>query len=81
MHRLQAKYLENELVDIVGRGNTLTHPSDLIYYGVDYMWVPRMYIDRGLVPPTPDLVVLPGSSREVSQIVKLANQYRMPSIA
>jgi alkyldihydroxyacetonephosphate synthase len=80
MHRLQAKYLENELVDIVGRENVLTNPSDLLYYGVDYMWIPRMYIDRGLVPPTPDLVVLPGSSHEVSQIVKLGNQYHVPII-
>jgi alkyldihydroxyacetonephosphate synthase len=77
---LQLKYLEHELVDIVGRENVLTDESDLVFYGVDIMWVPRMYIDRGLVPPMPDFVVLPGSVEEVSRVAKLANQYRIPLI-
>ena len=81
MHRLQSKYIENELVDIVGKEYVLTDPSELIFYSLDVMWVPRMYIDRGLVPPLPDIVVQPGSSDEVARVVRLANQYRLPLIA
>ena len=80
LHPLQRSYLENELVDIVGRANVLTEEEDRRIYGVDYFWIPRMYIDRGKVPPIPDFVVLPGSAAEVSRIVKLANIYRIPVI-
>ena len=33
---------------------------------------------QGLMPTIPDFVVLTGSTEEVSAIVKLANQYRIP---
>lgn len=74
------KYLENELADIVGWENMLSDESDRVFYAVDTMWVPRMYIDRGLVPPLPDFVVLPGSEEEISRVLKLANQYRIPVV-
>jgi alkyldihydroxyacetonephosphate synthase len=80
LHPLQRSYLENELVDIVGRANVFTEEEDRRIYAVDYFWVPRMYVDRGKVPPIPDFVVLPGSPDEVSRIVKLANIYRIPVI-
>ena len=80
LHQLQKSYLENELVDIVGRDNVLNEESDLLVYAVDYMWIPRMYIDRGRTPPLPDFVVLPANSNEISRIVKLANIYQIPVI-
>ena len=78
LQSLQQKYLENELVDIVGRDYVLKDRSEVLFYGIDVMWIPRMYIDRGLEPPLPDFVVLPKTADEVSKIVKLANQYRVP---
>jgi len=80
LHPLQRSYLENELIDIVGRENVLKEEADRTIYGLDYFWVPRMYVDRGRMPPLPDFVVLPGSAEEVSRIVKLANVYRIPVI-
>ena len=75
---LQQKYLKNELIDIVGRDYVLDDRSEVLFYGIDVMWIPRMYIDRGLEPPLPDFVVLPKTAEQVSKIVKLANQYRVP---
>jgi len=80
LHPLQRKMIETELVDTVGPEYVLTDEADRIIYGVDYMWVPRMWIDRGLTPPLPDFVVLPGTPEEVSRIVKIANVYRIPII-
>lgn len=77
---LQMKYLECELIDIVGKEYVLIDPDELLFYGIDVMWIPRMYIDRGLIPPIPDFVVLPETAEQVSQIVKLANRYHMPVI-
>jgi alkyldihydroxyacetonephosphate synthase len=72
--------IETELVDKVGRDYVLTHEADRMIYGVDYMWVPRMWIDRGRKPPLPEFVVLPGTVEEVAAVVELANVYRIPVI-
>lgn len=77
---LQQKYLACELADLVGKEYVLTDPDELLFYGVDVMWIPRMYIDRGLTPPIPDFVVLPETAQQVSGIIKLANRYRVPVI-
>ncbi|MFN8452800.1 MAG: hypothetical protein U0521_30370, partial [Anaerolineae bacterium] len=61
LHPLQWNMIETELVDIVGRDFVLTSEIDRAIYGVDYFWLPRMYVDRGEMPPLPDMVVLPGS--------------------
>lgn len=80
MDNLQQKYLEWELIDILGKDHVLTDKEELLFYGVDIMWIPRMYIDRGIEPPIPDFVVLPETPEQVSRILKLANQYRVPVI-
>mgnify|MGYP005845126935 CR=1 FL=1 len=80
MHPLQWRMLESELADIVGADCLLTDEVDRAIYGVDYFWLPRMFIDRGETPPVPDVVVLPGTVDELSRVVKLANIYRVPLI-
>ncbi len=80
MHPLQWRMLESELADIVGWDHVLTDPADRTPYGVDIFWLPRMYIDRGELPPLPDVVVLPGTVEELARIVKLANVYRIPLV-
>jgi alkyldihydroxyacetonephosphate synthase len=77
---MQRKMIETELIDAVGSDYVLADESDRIIYGVDYMWIPRMWIDRGRIPPLPDFVVLPQTAGEVSRIVKLANVYKIPVI-
>ncbi len=80
LHPLQNKMIETELVDVLGRAHVLTHESDRMIYGVDYMWVPRMWIDRGLVPPIPDIVVLPETPEQVTRVIKIAQMYRIPVV-
>src|SRR4051794_15669176 len=57
MHELQRQMIESELVDISGREYVLSDEADRAIYGVDYFWVPRMFVDRGSPLPLPDLVV------------------------
>lgn len=77
---LQFKMILHELTSIVGRDHVITSEADLTPYAVDIYWVPRMLIDRGRLPPLPDVVVLPGSVEEVLAIVRLANTYHVPII-
>jgi alkyldihydroxyacetonephosphate synthase len=70
--------IQHELQGIVGRENVFTSQADLVPYSVDYYWVPRILIDRGKLPPLPEMVVIPGSVEEVSEVVKLANNYHIP---
>lgn len=80
MHPMQWRMLEAELADIVGWEHVLTDEMDRAIYGVDYFWLPRMFVDRGEMPPLPDVVVLPGTVDELARIVKLANIYRVPLV-
>ena len=77
---MQLKMILHELTAIVGRENVSTSEADRTIYGVDFYWAPRMLIDRGQLPPLPDLIVQPGSVEEVSAVVKLANLYHIPVI-
>lgn len=70
--------IRTELEDVVGVENVSTSQSERMVYGVDYFWVGRMWADRGQVPPMPDWIVCPGSSQEVSKILKIANYYKIP---
>jgi len=70
----------SELTDIVGDHYVSTNADERFPYGVDYFWLPEMWVDRGEVPPLPDVVVHPASAAEVSAIVRLANVYRLPVI-
>jgi alkyldihydroxyacetonephosphate synthase len=42
--------------------------------------VPRLLVDRGKTLPLPDVVVQPGTVEEVSEVIKLANVYRIPVV-
>jgi glycolate oxidase len=64
------KMLE-ELVNIVGKENVLSSETDLMLYGYD----------ASLFRGKPDCVVLPGSTEEVSRIVKFAHGEGVPVVA
>lgn len=59
-----------ELENIVGKENLLTSRASLLCYSYDAAGQSH----------TPDAVVLPGNTREVSEIVRLANKYKFPVI-
>ena len=60
-----------ELSKIVGKENVLSSETDLMLYGYD----------ASLFKGRPDCIVLPGSTEEVSRIVKFSNQEGIPIIA
>lgn len=67
-----------ELEDVVGRENVSTTEAERATYSVDYFWISRMWEDRGAEGPMADVIVRPGSSEEVSRILKIANYYKIP---
>jgi glycolate oxidase len=60
-----------EVAQIVGRENVLASEMDLMLYGYD----------ASLYKGRPDCIVLPGSTEEVSKIVKLAHREGIPIVA
>jgi len=62
--------LLTSLKDIVGEENVLSSEMDLALYGYDAS------LERG----KPDVVVLPGSTEDVSKVVKLAYRAKIPVI-
>ncbi len=65
----EIKQLKEELAKIVGEYHVLSSDVDLALYESDA---------ETLDTAKPDLVVLPASTEEVQEIVKLANRYKMP---
>jgi alkyldihydroxyacetonephosphate synthase len=70
--------VRSELEDAVGRDNISVSSGEKLAYGTDYFWVSRMWVDKGMPPPTPDYIVRPGSAGEVSKVLKIANYYKIP---
>ena len=70
--------IRSELEDAVGVENVSVAEVDKMAYTVDYFWVSRMWQDRGAEGPKPDIIVRPGSSEEVSKVLKIANYYKIP---
>jgi glycolate oxidase len=64
------KSIRNRLIKIVGKEYVLTTPEDLATYGYDATF------EEGL----PEVVVLPGSTEEVSRILQAAHELKMPVI-
>jgi alkyldihydroxyacetonephosphate synthase len=71
-----------ELQDVVGKNYVSTRASDKEVYSIDYFWVPEMWHDRQagrkITRPTADFIVHPASTEEVSKVIKIANNYKIP---
>jgi alkyldihydroxyacetonephosphate synthase len=72
--------LASELASIVGKDNVSTRGTDKLAYSCDYYWVPRLWIDRGRISSTPDVVVHAENKEQISLVFQLANQHRIPVI-
>lgn len=77
---MQFQMILHELIAIVGSEYVNTSEADRTPYGIDIYWAPRLMIDRGKLPPLPDVVVRPANVQQVSAVVKLANIYHIPVI-
>ena len=72
--------VRTELEDAVGAEYVNTGDSDKFGHSIDYYWIPEMWHDRGKETKKPDFVVHPGSAEEVAQVIKIANQYKIPVV-
>jgi len=68
---MKREQMIEELSKIVGKENVLYSETDLLLYGYD----------ASLFKAKPDCIVLPGSTEEVSQIVKFARRESVPVVA
>jgi len=68
----------SQLEDKVGKNNVKIKTIDKLAHAVDCYWVPRVWVDRGEKPILPDYVVYPETTEQVSQIVKIANNHKIP---
>lgn len=64
--------LHGDLVTIVGEGNVIDDPSTLSAYS-ESIWSP-------FPPISPGLIVRPGSTNEVAEVLKLANRSKNPIV-
>ena len=72
--------LLSELADVVGEQHVSTRASDKLAYATDWSWMSQVWLDRGEEPVTPDVIVHPGSTEEISKVLKIANVYRIPVV-
>lgn len=78
MTAFRREMLRSELAGIVGGQWVVVEEEDVQVYGVDHFWLPRLLVDRDARLPVPDLVVLPADAGELSSILALAQQHRIP---
>jgi len=67
---MERQKMVEELIEIVGKENVLSSETDLLLYGYD----------ASLFKGKPDCIVLPGSTEDVSKIVKFAHASGIPVI-
>lgn len=70
--------IRSELEDAVGVENVSTKEIERAVYSVDYFWLSRKWQDAGEQGPMPDIIVRPGTTEEVSKVMKIANYYKIP---
>jgi alkyldihydroxyacetonephosphate synthase len=77
---IQNEMIRSELAEVVGEAFISTRESDKLVYSTDWSWMPQMWLDRGQPLATPDFILQPGSTEEIAEIMKIANNFRIPVI-
>ena len=67
-----------ELEDIVGEENVTDKRADLDAVSTDVCSISRFWIDRGREPVTPDVIVSPRTTLQVSKVLQFANTWKIP---
>ena len=78
--RFQQEMIRSELEEVVGTDHIATGESEKLVYSVDWSWMPQMWLDRGEALRPPDYIVHPGTVEEISEIMIIANKYKLPVI-
>jgi alkyldihydroxyacetonephosphate synthase len=68
------------LQEVVGPAHVLTGETDRLVYSVDSYWMPQMWLDRGGRPATPSVIVQPASTAEISRVLRIADDARIPVV-
>jgi alkyldihydroxyacetonephosphate synthase len=69
-----------KIASIVGVDHVSTRDTDRLVYSVDAYWLPQMRLDRGGRPAQAAAIVHPGSVEEISALLALANDARIPVV-
>ncbi len=70
----------NEIADIVGHEDVTVREAERIAYSMDVYLVSQIWLDGGQKPPSPDWVVFPESTDEISRLLKMASRHGIPVI-
>ncbi len=77
---IQNEMIRSELEDVVGQDFVSVDKTDKLIYSTDWSWMPQMWLDRGKELTPPDYIVHPGTPEEISEILEIANKYRIPVV-
>ena len=72
--------LENDLVKILGKDNVLTSELDLFAYTKDSSYIGFNWLLEGKIAARADFVALPENEQQIVEILKLANQVKIPVV-
>ncbi|NBX24280.1 MAG: FAD-binding oxidoreductase, partial [Microbacteriaceae bacterium] len=69
-----------ELGTAIGPNNVSVGEDELQASAADWSWMSKFMSHQGLKQPAPDFVVRPGSTQDVSKVVRIAADYKVPLI-
>jgi alkyldihydroxyacetonephosphate synthase len=72
--------LSSQLSKIVGKEWVSTEDADLVAYSKDYQLITNRWIMEGKLPAKPHIIVWPESESQISKILKIANDRKIPVI-
>jgi len=72
--------ITENLTKMVGPERISIDMIDRIAYGKDYWLISNLMTLKGVQPTLPDLIIWPKSPYEITQILKIANKYKIPVI-
>jgi len=76
----EKKKIENKLKDILGENNVSTKEIDLLAYTKDTTLLTFNWTIQGQIAGLPDFITWPETIEQISEILKFANQYKIPVI-
>ncbi len=72
--------IRSELEEVVGADHISTEDSAKLIYSSDWFWLPQMWQDKKQPLAAPDYIVHPGAPEEISELMEIANKYRIPVV-
>jgi len=80
LHPFQIEAVVSELNDAIGSEYVSVRPSDRLIYAADWSWMSQVWLDRAQPPTMPDIIVHPGSAREIGLVLQIAGRHGLPVV-